>query len=70
MTDWNQRSGFEDFAWTLDKGSGFFPPKMNSILLNGHGMIPYLTKLTEWFLNFQRYCTSRPFHMYVPAKGG
>jgi len=34
MTDWNHRSGFQDFQTELD-GSG--PPKMTSILLNGLG---------------------------------
>ncbi|KAF2201861.1 hypothetical protein GQ43DRAFT_431250 [Delitschia confertaspora ATCC 74209] len=35
MTDWNQRSAFQDWAWSLNpKGKR---PKMTSILLNGNG---------------------------------
>lgn len=40
MTDWNQRSAFEDWAWSIDKRSGFKRPKMTSILLNGTGIAP------------------------------
>ncbi|KAF2261560.1 hypothetical protein CC78DRAFT_561712 [Lojkania enalia] len=36
MTDWNQRSAFEDWAWSLGRAR----PKMSSILLNGHGVAP------------------------------
>lgn len=34
MTDWNHRSGFQDFQKELD-GTG--PPNMDSILINGYG---------------------------------
>ncbi len=34
VTDWNHRSGFQDFQTELD-GNG--PPAMDSILLNGIG---------------------------------
>jgi FtsP/CotA-like multicopper oxidase with cupredoxin domain len=40
MTDWNQRSAFQDWAWSVDNKSGFAPPKMTSILLNGEGVAP------------------------------
>ncbi|KAN0068546.1 Multicopper oxidase domain containing protein [Elaphomyces granulatus] len=34
MTDWNQRSAFEDWSWTLEHNTR---PNMTSILLNGKG---------------------------------
>ena len=34
MTDWNHRSGFQDFQVELQG----VPPPMDSILLNGQGM--------------------------------
>lgn len=37
MTDWNQRSAFQDWAWSLDPASNFARPRMTSILLNGTG---------------------------------
>lgn len=40
MTDWNQRSAFEDWAWSLDKSAGFPRPQMTSVLLNGKGIAP------------------------------
>ena len=35
MTDWNHRSAFEDWAWSLQPGRGL--PAMTNILLNGKG---------------------------------
>ncbi|KAF2187676.1 multicopper oxidase [Zopfia rhizophila CBS 207.26] len=40
MTDWNQRSAFEDWAWTLDNITEGRRPRMTSILLNGTGIAP------------------------------
>lgn len=45
FTDWNHRSGFQDFQQEL---SGI-PPKMTSILLNGIGML--VMKYPERFRN-------------------
>jgi hypothetical protein len=42
MTDWNQRSAFEDWAWSLNPASKFARPKMTSILLNGKGILQLL----------------------------
>ncbi len=35
MTDWNHRSAFEDWAWSIRPGGT--RPEMTSILLNGIG---------------------------------
>ncbi|KAF2002221.1 multicopper oxidase [Amniculicola lignicola CBS 123094] len=40
MTDWNQRSAFEDWGYTQIVKNGTVRPKMTSILLNGHGIAP------------------------------
>ncbi|KAJ4301509.1 hypothetical protein N0V90_003602 [Kalmusia sp. IMI 367209] len=39
MTDWNQRSAFQDFSWSVATNTSR-PPPMNSILLNGTGLAP------------------------------